>query len=294
MIDSIKKILFTGSLNDEYLSDLVADLSETIDEHNLELFSYSNSNNENQLSNVKPLMESDVCKMDLIVSIGGDGTMLKSSKLASNHNVPITGINKGRLGFLTDINPELVSDALKEIIQGDYQIESRMLLDVKISNGNEERFIGHAVNDLVINKTKTGRMINVQTSINETYVNSNEGDGYIVSTPTGSTAYSLSCGGPIINPNSNSFLLVPIAPHTLTNRPMVISSDCNIKLEFTEENDDLIEISLDGEIISEISGGDCIIISKSKSSVEFVHTSQYDYYETLRSKLFWGHDKRNA
>ena len=103
-----------------------------------------------------------------------------------------------------------------------------------------------------------------------------------------------SCGGPIINPNSNSFLLVPIAPHTLTNRPMVISSDCNIKLEFTEENDDLIEISLDGEIISEISGGDCIIISKSKSSVEFVHTSQYDYYETLRSKLFWGHDKRNA
>ena len=89
-------------------------------------------------------------------------------------------------------------------------------------------------------------------------------------------------------------MLVPIAPHTLTNRPMVISSDCNIKLEFTEENDDLIEISLDGEIISEISGGDCIIISKSKSSVEFVHTSQYDYYETLRSKLFWGHDKRNA
>ena len=232
--------------------------------------------------------------MDLIVSVGGDGTMLKSSKLASKHNVPITGINKGRLGFLTDINPDLVSAVLKEIIQGDYQTESRILLEVRILNNNKERFIGHAINDLVINKTKTGRMINVLTSIDGNYVNSNQGDGYIVSTPTGSTAYSLSCGGPIINPNSDTFLLVPIAPHTLTNRPMVISSSCDIKLEFTDQNDDLIEISLDGEIISEISDGDCIIISKSDSTVEFIHPSQYDYYETLRSKLFWGHDKRNA
>ena len=137
-------------------------------------------------------------------------------------------------------------------------------------------------------------MINVLTSIDGNYVNSNEGDGYIVSTPTGSTAYSLSCGGPIINPNSDTFLLVPIAPHTLTNRPMVISSSCEIKLEFTEQNDDLIEISLDGEIISEISGRDCIIISKSDKRVKFIHPNHYDYYETLRSKLFWGHDKRNA
>ena len=157
---------------------------------------------------------------------------------------------------------------------------------------------GDSVNaDEAIVELETDKVnLEVPASINGVLseVNSNEGDGYIVSTPTGSTAYSLSCGGPIINPNSNYFLLVPIAPHTLTNRPMVISSDCNIKLEFTEENDDLIEISLDGEIISEISGGDCLIISKSKISVEFVHTSEYDYYETLRSKLFWGHDKRNA
>ena len=214
--------------------------------------------------------------------------------MASKHNVPITGINKGRLGFLTDINPDLVSSVLKEVIKGDYQTESRMLLDVKILNNDQEAFIGHAINDLVINKTKTGRMINVLTSIDGNYVNSNEGDGYIVSTPTGSTAYSLSCGGPIINPNSDSFLLVPIAPHTLTNRPMVISSNCDIKLEFADQDDDLIEISLDGEIISEISGSDCIMISKSTSTVEFIHPNQYDYYETLRSKLFWGHDKRNA
>ena len=137
-------------------------------------------------------------------------------------------------------------------------------------------------------------MINVLTSIDGNYVNSNEGDGYIVSTPTGSTAYSLSCGGPIINPNSDTFLLVPIAPHTLTNRPMVISSTCEIKLEFTEQNDDSIEISLDGEIISEISGRDCIIISKSDKRVKFIHPNLYDSYETLRSPLFWGHDKRNA
>ena len=294
MIDSIKKILFTGSLKDDYLSDLVSDLSSTIEKHQLELYRYSHSSDENDISDVKQIEQDWISDMDLIVSVGGDGTMLKSSKLASKHNVPITGINKGRLGFLTDINPDLVSAVLREIIQGDYQTESRILLEVRILNNNKERFIGHAINDLVINKTKTGRMINVLTSIDGNYVNSNQGDGYIVSTPTGSTAYSLSCGGPIINPNSDTFLLVPIAPHTLTNRPMVISSSCDIKLEFTDQNDDLIEISLDGEIISEISGGDCIIISKSDSTVEFIHPSQYDYYETLRSKLFWGHDKRNA
>lgn len=294
MIDSIKKILFTGSLKDDYLSDLVSDLSSTIENHQLELYRYSHSSDENDISDVKQIEQDQITNMDLIVSVGGDGTMLKSSKLASKHNVPITGINKGRLGFLTDINPDLVSAVLREIIQGDYQTESRILLEVRILNNNKERFIGHAINDLVINKTKTGRMINVLTSIDGNYVNSNQGDGYIVSTPTGSTAYSLSCGGPIINPNSDTFLLVPIAPHTLTNRPMVISSSCDIKLEFTDQNDDLIEISLDGEIISEISGGDCIIISKSDSTVEFIHPSQYDYYETLRSKLFWGHDKRNA
>lgn len=294
MIDSIKKILFTGSLKDDYLSDLVSDLSSTIENHQLELYRYSHSSDQNDISDVKQIEQDQISNMDLIVSVGGDGTMLKSSKLASKHNVPITGINKGRLGFLTDINPDLVSAVLREIIQGDYQTESRILLEVRILNNNKERFIGHAINDLVINKTKTGRMINVLTSIDGNYVNSNQGDGYIVSTPTGSTAYSLSCGGPIINPNSDTFLLVPIAPHTLTNRPMVISSGCDIKLEFTDQNDDLIEISLDGEIISEISGGDCIIISKSDSTVEFIHPSQYDYYETLRSKLFWGHDKRNA
>ena len=294
MIDSIKKILFTGSLKDDYLSDLVSDLSSTIENHQLELYRYSHSSDQNDISDVKQIEHDQISNMDLIVSVGGDGTMLKSSKLASKHNVPITGINKGRLGFLTDINPDLVSAVLREIIQGDYQTESRILLEVRILNNNKERFIGHAINDLVINKTKTGRMINVLTSIDGNYVNSNQGDGYIVSTPTGSTAYSLGCGGPIINPNSDTFLLVPIAPHTLTNRPMVISSGCDIKLEFTDQNDDLIEISLDGEIISEISGGDCIIISKSDSTVEFIHPSQYDYYETLRSKLFWGHDKRNA
>ena len=294
MIDSIKKILFTGSLKDQYLSELIVDLSKTLNDENIELYCFSQSNDQIDIPNVKTIEEQSISDMDLIVSIGGDGTMLQSSKLASNYSVPITGINKGRLGFLTDINPELVSEALQEIINGEYQVESRMLLDVKILNGENERFIGHAINDLVINKTKTGRMINVRTSINGKYVNSNEGDGYIVSTPTGSTAYSLSCGGPIINPNSDTFLLVPIAPHTLTNRPMVIPSGSIIKLEFTEENDDTIEISLDGEIISEISGGDCIMISRSKNTVKFIHPKQYDYYETLRSKLFWGHDQRNA
>ncbi len=294
MIDRIKKILFTGSLKDDYLSNLILDLSSTTHHYKLELYRYSNSNDQNEVSDVKQIDDEQINAMDLIVSIGGDGTMLKSSKLASKYNVPITGINKGRLGFLTDINPDLVSTALKDIIQGDYQTESRILLDVKLLNKYKESFIGHAINDLVINKTKTGRMINVLTSIDGNYVNSNEGDGYIVSTPTGSTAYSLSCGGPIINPNSDTFLLVPIAPHTLTNRPMVISSSCDIKLEFSDQNDDLIEISLDGEIISEISGGDCIIISKSDKRVKFIHPNHYDYYETLRSKLFWGHDKRNA
>ena len=173
MIDRIKKILFTGSLKDDYLRNLILDLSSTTHHYKLELYRYSNSNDQNEVSDVKQIDDEQINAMDLIVSIGGDGTMLKSSKLASKYNVPITGINKGRLGFLTDINPDLVSTALKDIIQGDYQTESRILLDVKLLNKYKESFIGHAINDLVINKTKTGRMINVLTSIDGNYVNSN-------------------------------------------------------------------------------------------------------------------------
>ena len=159
----------------------------------------------------------------------------------------------------------------------------------------ENNIIEHvSLNDFVFANGESFRMLNISVRVDGHFVGNYKADGLIISTPTGSTAYSLSCGGPIMNPNSDTFLLVPIAPHTLTNRPMVVSSASIIKLEFMEENDDTIEISLDGEIISEISSGDCIMISQSENTVEFIHPKQYDYYETLRSKLFWGHDQRNA
>lgn len=293
-MSSIKKILFTGSLSDDYLNDLLEEIEKHPVNQKIKLYLFSQNKIDCLSSNINSIEEEEITNMDLIVSVGGDGTMLQSSKLASYYEVPITGINKGRLGFLTDINPELVCSVLSDITDGKYQTESRMLLDIKIFNDDKEKLIGHAINDLVINKTKTGRMIKVRTLIDGIFVNTNEGDGYIVSTPTGSTAYSLSCGGPIINPNADTFLLVPIAPHTLTNRPMVIASSSEITLEFEEQNDELISISLDGEVISEISGSNYIKIQKSKDVVKFIHPEQYDYFETLRSKLFWGHDKRNA
>ena len=280
-----KKIVFSGNTNDESSFVLVQPLIDKYQEKGI------------QAVLVDPLNNNDTnSKMDgaeLIVSIGGDGTMLQSAKLAYEHDIPITGINKGRLGFLTDINPQNAEEILDEIMSGNYKTENRMLLEASITTNSNNKSIGYAFNDIVINRKETGRMIKVETTIDDSFINTHEGDGFIVATPTGSTAYSLSCGGPILKPDVEAMLLVPICPHSLNDRPMVVPSSSEIILRYNSDHNVSASIDLDGDTVSEMSTGENLVIRKATKSISLLHPDNYDYFDNLKSKLLWGKDKRH-
>jgi NAD+ kinase len=229
---------------------------------------------------------------DLIIAVGGDGTMLYAASLAGQRDVPLLGVNRGRLGFLTDVSPSAMLESLDRILEGDYSIESRLRLDAMLETSAGKRRTATALNDVVLQRRDTGRMLDFETRIAGRYVNTHMGDGLIVATPTGSTAYALSCGGPIIEPQLDAIVMVPICPHTLSDRPVVIPADQPIKIGLLERENTNAEVTVDGHSLGELNAGDRLTISQSTSRVPLIHPPGYDYYEILRSKLHWGRDSR--
>ena len=229
---------------------------------------------------------------DLIIAVGGDGTMLHAARLTGNGKVPLLGVNRGRLGFLADISPAEMLENLQQILDGDYTRESRLQLDAKIkaSDGSERSAV--ALNDIVLQRRETGRMLDFETRIADRYVNTHAGDGMIVATPTGSTAYALSCGGPILEPLLDAVVVVPICPHTLSDRPIVIPSRLNIELKMLYRHDTKADVSVDGHALGELAPDDSLLISESGNRITLIHPPGYDYYGILRSKLHWGRDSR--
>ena len=280
-----KKIVFSGNIRDENSFLSIQPLIDKYHEKGIQAVLVDPLNNQDTDTKME--------NAELIVSIGGDGTMLQSAKLAYEYDIPITGINKGRLGFLTDINPQEAENVLDEIMSGNYKTESRMLIEAFISTNTTNKSIGYAFNDIVINRKETGRMIRVETTIDNSFINTHEGDGFIVATPTGSTAYSLSCGGPILKPDVEALLLVPICPHSLNDRPMVVSSSSEITLRYDSEQNVSAGIDLDGDTVSELKMGDDLVIKKAAKSISLIHPENYDYFDNLKSKLLWGKDKRH-
>ncbi len=235
-----------------------------------------------------------IATADLVIAIGGDGTMLYASRLAREFGTPILGINRGRLGFLADVTPDEMTASIDHILRGNYSTDSRLLLKARLSrgdNGTEE--VAYALNDVVLQRRETGRMVDFETRIAGQYVNTHSGDGLIIATPTGSTAYALSCGGPIIEPQLDAVVVVPVCPHTLTDRPIVISAKQSVTVSLLQRNDTKAEITVDGFSMGEIRPGDELQISSADNRVTLVHPPGYDFYEILRSKLFWGRDNRN-
>jgi NAD+ kinase len=229
---------------------------------------------------------------DLIIAVGGDGTMLYAVGLALNGEVPLLGINRGRLGFLADISPDEIESSLDQVLGGNYTPESRLLLDAQIVDPDGSTRGSMALNDVVLQRRETGRMLDFRTSIANRYVNTHSGDGLIVATPTGSTAYSLSCGGPIIEPTLDAMVIVPICPHTLSDRPIVIPANLEVEVNLLARSDTKAEVTIDGHSSGDISPGDRLLISRSEKRVTLIHPPGYDYYEVLRSKLHWGLDSR--
>jgi NAD+ kinase len=230
--------------------------------------------------------------VQLIVAVGGDGTMLHAARLAAPHAVPVLGVNRGRLGFLADISPADVRDRLDDILNGNYVKDQRAMLQASlVSEGTPRRFC-YALNDVVLQKWQTGRMLDFETWIDGRYVNSHGGDGLVIATATGSTAYALSCGGPILYPELDAVVLAPICPHTLSDRPIVVRSSSTIEVRLLERPDTFAQITCDGVPLGELGAGDRLTVMPAEASVTLLHPPDHDYYRILRSKLRWGRGDR--
>ncbi len=225
---------------------------------------------------------------DLLIAIGGDGTMLHATHQLPNFDVRLLGINLGRLGFLTDITPDEMEPRLEAILAGEFIEEQRAILKCTVIRKGNAIATHYALNDAVIQKWDTARLIRFDTYVNDAYVNSQRSDGVIVSTPTGSTAYALSCGGPILHPGMNAIVLVPICPHTLSNRPIVVDGNSSITIEVGTPEAEHARLTCDGDVKFSLAQDDRICIEKSERFIRLIHPTDHDYYATLRAKLQWG------
>jgi len=225
--------------------------------------------------------------IDFLIVLGGDGTLLSAVRDMAGKNVPILGVNLGGLGFLTEITLEELYPVLGQVLEGKMEIESRMKLKAQVIRGGE--LIGEytVLNDAVITKSVLARIINIKSSINGAYVTTYRGDGVIISTPTGSTAYSLAAGGPIVYPTLDSILITPICPHALTNRPLLVPDRVKVEFKLESEESD-VRLTLDGQVGCPLQPFDQVLVSKAPDSVSFIRSPFKDYFQILRTKFKWG------
>jgi NAD+ kinase len=228
----------------------------------------------------------DFDDVDLAVVLGGDGTMISASRLLQNSDVPVLGINYGSLGYITEFRIEELYDALDTVLAGNYELDKRVTLDVSHNRNGQELSKNRVLNDVVINKAALARIINIETTLDGLYVNDFRADGLIISTPTGSTAYNLSAGGPIVFPSMNAVVITPICPFTLSNRPIVVPDTAEIQLRLKTENED-VALTLDGQIGFELTTQDVIKVTKSKKTLNLIKPPNRNYFDVLRNKLKW-------
>lgn len=225
---------------------------------------------------------------DLVIVVGGDGTMLNAARSMVDFNVPLLGINLGRLGFLTDITPVALIDSLDQIFAGNFQEEKRDLLQARVMRNGTQINESAAFNDVVVHTCNVARMIEYDLHIGGKHVNTARSDGMIVSTPTGSTAYALSGGGPILHPSLSALVLVPICPHTMSYRPIVVDANNTIEIIVGENNQAHAQCTCDGQIDLGLENGDHVIIERKANPIRLIHPADYNYYGILRAKLHWG------
>jgi NAD+ kinase len=229
---------------------------------------------------------------DLLISIGGDGTILRAATLVRNSGIPILGINAGRLGFLASVQKDNIDSFLQFVMDKKYSISKRTLLSLDCSPENDAiKEINFAMNEITVSRKDTTSMITIETYLDGEFLNSYWADGLIISTPTGSTGYSMSCGGPILTPNVKSLVIAPIAPHNLNARPLVIPDDTEVKLRVSGREENYL-VSLDSRVTT-IANESILIIKKTPFQINMVEIQEETFLKTLRNKLLWGEDKRN-
>ena len=225
---------------------------------------------------------------DLVVAIGGDGTLLYAARIVANRGVPLIGINRGRLGFLTDVLPQDMLVSVDAAIEGRCERDERSLLEARVVGANGVTARSLALNDVVLQKWETGRMLDFETWIDGVYVNTHGGDGLVVASSTGSTAYALSCGGPIVAPHLDVLVVAPICPHTLSDRPIVVSGRSVIAVKLIDRPDTRAQVTCDGVSLGELVPGDRLEVHPTTQKITLLHPNKFEYYRLLRSKLHWG------
>ena len=226
--------------------------------------------------------------LDWLVVLGGDGTLLRAARVVGKHGVPILGVNLGGLGFLTEIPLKRLYAAVEMLLEGELEIESRLMLEAYVLRKAEEICRFQALNDVVINKGSLARIIDLAVYINDEFLTTFRADGLIVSTPTGSTAYNLSAGGPILYPTMRNVILTPICPFTLTNRPIILPDSHRVIIRLAREIEERVSLTCDGQVGFEFLYGDKLVIHKSRKRIRLIKSPDQDYFEILRKKLMWG------
>jgi len=226
-------------------------------------------------------------RCDLAITLGGDGTILNAARSLADQNVPMVGINIGRLGFLADISSDEIDTVLDDILSGKHIREERFLLEANVKRNDEIIFSGDALNDVVVHVRDVARMIEFETRINNQFVNHQRADGLIISTPTGSTAYALSSGGPILQSNLDAITLVPICPHTLSSRPLVVNSSSVVDILISETKQAIAQVTCDGQTSFDVDIGDHISIRRKQHTITLLHPQGHNNFDILRAKLHW-------
>jgi len=224
---------------------------------------------------------------DLCIVVGGDGTILNAVRSLAHANVPLLGINVGRLGFLADISPDELEASLDEILNGSYREEKRLLLEMQVLRDGKIIFSADAFNDVVVHIRDVARIMEFETRINDEFVNQQRGDGLVIATPTGSTAYALSAGGPILHATLDAITLVPISPHTLSSRPIVVDAESLIDILIFNTKEGIAQVTCDGHLSTDLHVGDHIKVQRKADKITLLHPKQHNYFETLRAKLHW-------
>ncbi|WP_281556909.1 NAD(+) kinase [Thalassomonas sp. RHCl1] len=264
------------------------------------LYKYLIENNYNVLveSSVAPFIRIDnIAKhslmqigeqAELAIVVGGDGYMLGAARVLAGYKIGVIGVNRGNLGFLTDLAPDNLIPPLEAILRGESRSEQRFVIEAEVYRHGKLKSSNSAVNEAVVHAGKVANMIEFEVYIDGSFMFSQRSDGLIISTPTGSTAYSMSAGGPILTPGLNALSLVPMFPHTLTSRPIVVDGSSEIKLILANENYENLQVSCDGHVILAVMPGDEVIIKKSEYTLRLIHPLDHDYFNVLRNKLSWG------
>jgi NAD+ kinase len=229
---------------------------------------------------------------ELMIAVGGDGTLLYTARLVEERDVPLLGINRGKLGFLADISATEMQERLDDVLDGRYSRDVRHRLQARLVNPGQPERRALALNDVVLQKRETGRMLDFESSIDGHFVNAHGGDGLVIASATGSTAYALSCGGPIVTPTLDALVLAPISPHTLSDRPIVVSRHSTIEIRLIAHAPVRAEVTCDGVVLGELSVEGRLLIEPTGSTVTLLHPPGYDYFRILRSKLHWGRGAR--